>query len=1332
MDTKTSISAAEALAEIKANPNEFRTPDALRALADRVSVVSSGRITILYSGPLGMAGVPTNDFVEALNRQGLDTRNINKTELSALLNDPIYRQAAADAFGESIKDIADRSSKSNRFLEDPIEGEWARGSARFSVASQGDVRIFGAFAPAERTMNLVEVDRLMSSAEVTKINGIEKTVFQKVYDTSLAESAGNIESARSALLESIKFSSSELMKEVRISGAGDTLRVGTGGFFQGTEVADVSLPSELISESRRFGSIYGSVGSPMTPAEISDWGRGANNLAVAAEAVMGERIATAGLKLMARGGAILGAAYTAARSIELVDAIKSGDNQKATAISKELAAFWTGGLAGSSAAFTAAASTLSPLLSAGPIGAACFLALTGASALVGGYWGAKAAESMIDTVLNGMTNGNTGQSQVRIDEIWVATDLGNGSRLLSVSPADANAVVLMANGVYSKLEIPDGHGGYTQIATGTNTTEVSAWSGAPGANGSTLVKRVVRTQSEAGVSVKNFVGTQLVSETVTSQVTVDGHTYVKEITNLGDGTATSRTLDTDGQIYRRSETQRQADGSSVTQEFDKAGFLLATTARKTYDDGSFEETVTTATGTVKNTHDSDGVLVKAEKVEDGLANLNNAAGGIRDFLSLVKALQDGKPLPIVVAGVNMLSTLDKAATNGYGAYNLTLGGAANALGGINSLASLSAAWKQGDATGVFSAGASALYYGGTAYANMLGYANIGAAAAQGAVSTGVANAVGMAGQAMPYLGIVNSLAHGDVAGAAIGAVSMIPGMQWVGVVYGIISMFKSPPEPWGNGKFVFNDDGTIRIQADGGDGGLEPVRNMLQNLQSSLQAIVAQYNQAAPGAQIGLVAGRLGGLSFRNGQWTLTTLDPETGAQRVLHYDSNGKVQDAPLGSPEYFRGMGEQYIYSALQSQAIAAGWEVRTAMAQSKLGDPMAGLSETQRAQRGGQYLGADHRSSVGANSAQGTPGAWRVIGLDLGGDGVQTVSQAASNVVFDVDGTGFAKHTAWVGKQDGMLVLDRNFNGVVDSGAELFGNTEVALGAQGLKGLAWVDANADGDISSQDAVYSELRVWQDANGNGLVDTGEAKSLAEMGISRIHYNRGSYERGAQTLQMVSVDLAVDSVGTRVDTVPGGIRIESSNGKVSVLVTKTADLSNLAPGNDGVQGLEDTQLDMLASSLLANDKVLGQNKNLSVTAVGSARHGTVWLDAAGLHFLGEKDYAGKDAGFSYTVKDAGGNTAQASVTVELAGVNDAPTVQAGYTRTAIYGYVPDSDGNLTALFSPGWGCDANHKRFTANAPTPGIAQLEDWRSSLFMENILEPFRSPDSELVWC
>lgn len=756
----------------------------------------------------------------------------------------------------------------------------------------------------------------------------------------------------------------------------------------------------------------------------------------------------------------------------------------------------------------------------------------------------------------------------------------------------------------------------------------------------------------------------------------------------GQTTTTDYTYNPNSADYQTRSTVTDADGSVVRSVVSDISF-------NDLGEQTLEEYAIDAAGTVRTVYNNAGAAVSNSEVKSGANNLGYAAAAATSFLSLVQAIQAGKPLPMVVAGVNTLAALQA----GTGSVNTTLAGAQSVLGAATSLYSLSVAWKQGDATGVLAAGASSLYYGGQAYAYMAGYTNLGAAAAGGAIGSELAGALNTAGQAMPYLNLVNSLVHGDATGVALAAVSIAfpVAAPFIGLATAIFGMFKKdPPPPWGTAQFAFNADGTVRIEAMGGNGGYEAVYNTLSAYQGALGSMVAQYNASAPQAQIGLIANRMGSLSFNGYQWSLTTIDPDSDATRLLHYDRNGQVVDAPVGSDEYFRSMGEQYVYSALQSGSLAPGWEVQTARMQSALGDPQAGLTEVQRAQRNGLYVGTQHLTSVGANpGSAGSMGRWRVIGLDLGGDGIQTVDRAASQVVFDVDGTGFGKQTAWVGAGDGMLVLDRNFNGMIDKGSELFGNTQVAIGAQGLKALGVVDANVDGNIDQRDAVYSQLRVWQDANGNGLVDNGETRSLSDMGISAIHYQRGSYDRNGQSLQISSVDLAVDSVGLRMEPVQGGIQIVDTEGHASVLVTKADDLSNVAPGKDGVQAIEDVQLDILTGTLLANDQVLGSNKSLTITAVGGARHGRVWLDDAGVHFLGDLNYDGKEAGFSYTVQDANGNTAQAQVGVGMTAVNDAPRVQAGYTSKPIYGYSHDWDTNTSSpIYTPVWGFNPKTLRY--------------------------------------
>lgn len=120
-----------------------------------------------------------------------------------------------------------------------------------------------------------------------------------------------------------------------------------------------------------------------------------------------------------------------------------------------------------------------------------------------------------------------------------------------------------------------------------------------------------------------------------------------------------------------------------------------------------------------------------------------------------------------------------------------------------------------------------------------------------------------------------------------------------------------------------------------------------------------------------------------------------------------------------------------------------------------------------------------------------------LDLNGDGLQTVD-AAHGAAFDLAANGHTVKTGWVAKGDGLLALDLNHNGVIDSGAELFGNaTTLANGNKAVDGwqaLATLDTNGDGVIDAKDAQFADLRVWVDANGNGHTDAGELMTLAAL----------------------------------------------------------------------------------------------------------------------------------------------------------------------------------------------------------------------------------------------
>jgi Ca2+-binding RTX toxin-like protein len=136
---------------------------------------------------------------------------------------------------------------------------------------------------------------------------------------------------------------------------------------------------------------------------------------------------------------------------------------------------------------------------------------------------------------------------------------------------------------------------------------------------------------------------------------------------------------------------------------------------------------------------------------------------------------------------------------------------------------------------------------------------------------------------------------------------------------------------------------------------------------------------------------------------------------------------------------------------------------------------------------------------------------LAIDLDGDGIETVG--VGNVVFDHNGDGVKTGTGWVKGDDGLLVLDRNQNGTIDTGSELFGaDTVLANGekaADGFAALRELDSNADGKFDSADIMYSAVKVWQDANQDGISQAEELKSLSERGIASIDLNSQAVRRG-------------------------------------------------------------------------------------------------------------------------------------------------------------------------------------------------------------------------------
>jgi hypothetical protein len=136
-----------------------------------------------------------------------------------------------------------------------------------------------------------------------------------------------------------------------------------------------------------------------------------------------------------------------------------------------------------------------------------------------------------------------------------------------------------------------------------------------------------------------------------------------------------------------------------------------------------------------------------------------------------------------------------------------------------------------------------------------------------------------------------------------------------------------------------------------------------------------------------------------------------------------------------------------------------------------------------------------------------------IDLQGDGIQ-LSNAQNGVLFNVL-PGHPAKLAWTlpGSDDAWLVLDRNGNGTIDSGEELFGNATPQAPPppgefkHGFLALAEYDTstkggNGDGLITASDAIFNSLRLWQDKNHNGISEPSELRGLSESGVATVECN--------------------------------------------------------------------------------------------------------------------------------------------------------------------------------------------------------------------------------------
>jgi 20S proteasome alpha/beta subunit len=155
--------------------------------------------------------------------------------------------------------------------------------------------------------------------------------------------------------------------------------------------------------------------------------------------------------------------------------------------------------------------------------------------------------------------------------------------------------------------------------------------------------------------------------------------------------------------------------------------------------------------------------------------------------------------------------------------------------------------------------------------------------------------------------------------------------------------------------------------------------------------------------------------------------------------------------------------------------------------------------------ETLETSFHQDINGDGVIGVPSGHPVV-LDLDGNGVGLVQLPSSSAHFDMDGLGVREHTAWASSGDGILAIDlaaggsTGPDGIIDQTKEIVFTAWAPGSTSDMAALEQVfDTNHNGQLDSGDQRWGEFRIWQDANGDGVSQSGELKTLDAAGISSI-----------------------------------------------------------------------------------------------------------------------------------------------------------------------------------------------------------------------------------------
>lgn len=139
--------------------------------------------------------------------------------------------------------------------------------------------------------------------------------------------------------------------------------------------------------------------------------------------------------------------------------------------------------------------------------------------------------------------------------------------------------------------------------------------------------------------------------------------------------------------------------------------------------------------------------------------------------------------------------------------------------------------------------------------------------------------------------------------------------------------------------------------------------------------------------------------------------------------------------------------------------------------------------------------------------------VINLDTN---VGSVSD--QKFLFDLDADGAEEEISFAGEESGFLALDKNKDGEINDGNELFGTKS----GDGFADLAVHDEDGNGWIDESDAVFSDLAIWtKDEDGNNKL-----LSLKEANVGAIYLGKASTQFSLQNDETHNTNGVVRNTG--------------------------------------------------------------------------------------------------------------------------------------------------------------------------------------------------------------